>query len=344
MDKERQSRRIEHSDRLMTPDRLPLDSFPLMRSKTVAGVHDVISPLFAARILNLPQGSNDLDARGNLRSLAKTKIWCSSYNVPIKMCFGGDGLLRLQFALNGSAAISAGGKEFQVTPQQGCVMPAEGPPIVADYERGFGQIVFLLETGHLREKLALLTGAAIKGPLEFAPTIDLTKPQAGFLRRMADSLVESIDVCQSPSSSFLPSELEQTLMVAFLYGNCHSHSHLLEGEPPGIAPRQVRRAEEYIEAQRNRPMSIEDIAFASGASVRSVYRLFKRSRGYSPMEFARQIRLRRAKQMLERPDVQTNVTGVAFACGFGDLGRFSKDYRSHFGERPSEALRRSKGT
>jgi len=35
------------------------------------------------------------------------------------------------------------------------------------------------------------------------------------------------------------------------------------------------------------------------------------------------------------------VTAVAFACGFGNLGHFARDYREVFGERPSMTLARA---
>jgi len=37
----------------------------------------------------------------------------------------------------------------------------------------------------------------------------------------------------------------------------------------------------------------------------------------------------------------TTVTGVAFACGFSNLGHFANDYRATFGELPSDTLRRA---
>jgi transcriptional regulator GlxA family with amidase domain len=47
--------------------------------------------------------------------------------------------------------------------------------------------------------------------------------------------------------------------------------------------------------------------------------------------------------MLTAPDLHTSVTGVAFACGFANLGHFAKEFHEAFGELPSEILARSKG-
>jgi AraC-like DNA-binding protein len=118
---------------------------------------------------------------------------------------------------------------------------------------------------------------------------------------------------------------------------------LLARQPPSIAPWQVRRVEDYIAANWDQPIGVEDLAAASGASVRSIFRTFKQCRGYSPMEFVKQVRLRRAHEMLSCGDAAISVTDAAFACGFGDLSRFSKDYRARFGALPSETLNRSKG-
>jgi transcriptional regulator GlxA family with amidase domain len=58
------------------------------------------------------------------------------------------------------------------------------------------------------------------------------------------------------------------------------------------------------------------------------------------MAFVKQVRLRRAREMLESNDLTRSVTEVAFACGFGNLGHFAGDYFKCFGERPSDTFKR----
>ena len=105
---------------------------------------------------------------------------------------------------------------------------------------------------------------------------------------------------------------------------------------------QVRRAEEYIEAHWNQPITIASLTHATAASARSIFYHFKNSRGQSPMSFLKQVRLDHARRMLERSDVNRSVTQIAVDCGFGNLGHFAGDYFKRFGERPSDTLRRSK--
>jgi transcriptional regulator GlxA family with amidase domain len=60
------------------------------------------------------------------------------------------------------------------------------------------------------------------------------------------------------------------------------------------------------------------------------------------MAFEKTVRLKHANELLKVPHPRTTVTGVAFACGFSNLGHFAKYYRAMFNEHPSETIRRWK--
>ena len=83
------------------------------------------------------------------------------------------------------------------------------------------------------------------------------------------------------------------------------------------------------------PITLEDLAQVSGVSAFSLFRSFKGSRGLSPMEFVNQVRLRRARELLLRPDDTTTIADIASACGFADTRCFESDYVRAFGEPPS---------
>jgi transcriptional regulator GlxA family with amidase domain len=133
------------------------------------------------------------------------------------------------------------------------------------------------------------------------------------------------------------------MMTSLLLASVSNYSGLLHGEPVAAAPWQVRRAEQFIEANWDQPITIEMLVAATNVSARSLFSSFKAGRGYSPMDFVKRVRLGRARQKLSRPYAETSVSAVAFECGFGNPGHFARDYRHHFGERPSETLRRGRG-
>ena len=126
----------------------------------------------------------------------------------------------------------------------------------------------------------------------------------------------------------MQSELQQAMMTSFLLANANNYRGLLHGEPVAAAPWQVRRAEQFIEANWDQPITIEALASATNVSARGLFSSFKAGRGYSPMDFVKRVRLGRAGRNCR---------------GFGNPGHFARDYHHHFGERPSETLRRGRG-
>ena len=102
--------------------------------------------------------------------------------------------------------------------------------------------------------------------------------------------------------------------------------------------RQVWRAEAFIEANWDKPLTMEALSNAVGAGARSIFKSFKDHRGYSPMAFARGVRLRRAREMLRDAEPGASVTAVAYRCGFQNHGHFAREYRARFGESPSTTL------
>jgi AraC-like DNA-binding protein len=85
-------------------------------------------------------------------------------------------------------------------------------------------------------------------------------------------------------------QTEQLLMTMFLCAHRHNYSHLMDDDPPEAAPWQVRRVEEYIETNWHGPITLEDLADVAGVSAFSLFRSFKKVRGYSPLEFAARVR------------------------------------------------------
>jgi AraC-like DNA-binding protein len=67
--------------------------------------------------------------------------------------------------------------------------------------------------------------------------------------------------------------------------------------------------------------------------------------GKAPYRHLRDQRMLEARRALLHPaSATTTVTSVAVQFGFLELGRFSVEYRTAFGESPSATLRRSSGT
>jgi AraC-like DNA-binding protein len=105
------------------------------------------------------------------------------------------------------------------------------------------------------------------------------------------------------------------------------------------ASRDVRKAEIFVHAHASTDISLADIAAAADVNVRTLQLNFMRYRNMTPMEYLRNLRLDRARDLLTSGSVQ--VADAASDCGFAHQGRFASRYRARFGETPSLTLKRA---
>ncbi|MDI9849895.1 AraC family transcriptional regulator [Rhodoblastus sp. 17X3] len=241
--------------------------------------------------------------------------------------------------LSGAGAHEICGREVAVSKDNGAVLS----PGVATlhYGANFEHLSMTVQPAALMGKLSAIVGDLRFGPLRFEPSVNGRDPAALRLDRLLRYVAAEAGQ-SSPVPPLLQSELQQSMMTAFLLANPNNYSRLLHGEPEAAAPWQVRIAEQFIEANWDQPVTIEGLTSAANVSARSLFSTFRSARGYSPMEFVKRVRLGRAWQKLSHPDANTSVSTVAFECGFGNPGHFAVDYRRQFGERPSETLRRGR--
>ena len=104
----------------------------------------------------------------------------------------------------------------------------------------------------------------------------------------------------------------------------------------------VCRIEELLRNDLGEQLHVEDLCRAAGVSERTLRNAFRKIHGVSPYRYLRTFRMTQARQALLSADSRRGtVTEVAMQFGFLELGRFSVDYRSAFGECPSATLRRA---
>ncbi len=125
--------------------------------------------------------------------------------------------------------------------------------------------------------------------------------------------------------------------------------HVLELIAPDQAPplnptarkRMVDRAREYALSHLDEPLSILDLCNHIGASRRKLQYCFQETLGINPVAYLRALRLNAVRRELRMSMPPQGVQAVAARWGFWHLSRFSGDYRTMFGESPSQTLRRA---
>jgi AraC-like DNA-binding protein len=316
----------------------PLAANPLFQARTIGGLLSAVEDRLGARFLSLPDFTDGASATANSCALPRSDLFFCDYGIPVRLKFADADYVRVQFRHDGAGLARFGRDRVEVTAVQGCISPAAAE---LDFGAGFKQVVWRIRSPQLTQALSSLIGAPATAALTFTPQLDLTSDRGKALHRLLDFVLCSLQ--DGTAHPVVLRELEQALVMAFLLAGRHSYSRQLDCAAPAPAPWQVTRAEAYIEAHWNQPISIEAIAATTGASARSIFRAFKLSRSCTPFEFVRRLRLQNARRMLEAGDPATRVTDIAIACAFNDLGHFSREFRRAFGLRPSDLLRGQAG-
>ena len=202
----------------------------------------------------------------------------------------------------------------------------------------YAQVLLHVDADHLERVLADECGHPPDAPLCFDP-----RPVSGTSTKLLVNLVKLLvaDLAEGGASQerHVARHCERALLMAMLCSVPNNHSALLGSENVAVAPYYLRRAEAFIRENFREPMNIANIAAAAGVSGRALYYGFKRWRNTSPMAFLKAMRLDHARQELQKTSC-LGVTGVAMDVGYNSMGHFSADYRTRFGERPSDTMRR----
>ena len=93
---------------------------------------------------------------------------------------------------------------------------------------------------------------------------------------------------------------------------------------------RVNRAVDYITANLDQPLRLEEVARAACFSPYHFHRIFRGLMGETLAAFVKRVRLERAVYLLSHRD-GTKLTDVALACGFSSSSDFARCFRGHYG-------------
>lgn len=202
-------------------------------------------------------------------------------------------------------------------------------------------LVVKIDRAAIERHLSHLLGDVVTRPIEFHPKLEVQHGLGASLRRLIDFVAGELDRDGSLGGSPLSlTSIEQTLMTGLLTAQSSNYDAALAARALPPAPRHVVRAEDFIRAHPDLPITIGDLAGASGVSVRSLHEGFRRFRATTPMAMLRAVRLERVRHELQSSGPSRNIADVAFKWGIVHLGRFAAEYRARFGELPSETISR----
>lgn len=278
----------------------PLDRFPIVRTHSVEKTQEALSQINFSKPVLYPEGRvNKLDVVFNGCQLLQTSLSYITYGAPVRVLFPESKFITLVFPISGQGEVTGKGIASPLAAHHGLTMSA-GMSIAAKLNANYEALILRMESNTIENKLAAIIGISIDGPVKYDPLLEFSNPSMKLLRDHFLFLVNMAGGFTASSSKLVLAEFEQALMVMFLHANQHKYSYLLEQTPSDVAPWQVRRAEEYIEANWRQAITLEDLAEITGVSARNLFRSFKQSRGYSPLEFVLKVRSRRTLEATRR--------------------------------------------
>jgi len=89
---------------------------------------------------------------------------------------------------------------------------------------------------------------------------------------------------------------------------------------------------QLMEDNTEDPLPLSHLAIKVGISIRQLERLFRRYLGLSPKRYYMQVRLEKARNLLQQTDMP--VIEIAIACGFQSPSHFARWYKFQYGLSP----------
>jgi AraC-like DNA-binding protein len=185
-----------------------------------------------------------------------------------------------------------------------------------------------------------LTGQELNVPL----VMRIIRPAPKLMTRLLRLHKEADRLARTAPEKLSHPEVARSLEQALIYAmvRCLTEGTSVE---PSLRVRNhsavMGRLEDFFTANHDRPAYLAEICAATGVSERTLRVCCQEHLGVSPIRYLWMRRMHLARRALIRADPGVvTVTEVASDYGFGELGRFSVQYRALFGESPSASLHR----
>ena len=161
-----------------------------------------------------------------------------------------------------------------------------------------------------------------------------------FYRRILETITVSLDEPLGPGKFALDAVVENDLFAEV--ANLIMAKTIEENafSKPSLDPlRVVRSAESLFEEHLTNPPSIADLCKAASVGATTLHVCFNEVYGVPPIAYLQAKRITQARcAILSAGSTPASIKDVALSLGFTHSGRFAKQYRSLFGEFPSETL------
>jgi AraC family transcriptional regulator len=147
---------------------------------------------------------------------------------------------------------------------------------------------------------------------------------------LGQSLIAALDSPLDASKLFVDHVLQAiNCHVVWSYGNVAKTIPIFRG---GLAPWQMRRSTELLDAHLDGNLTVQELADACGLSLGHFARAFKTTFGKPPHRWLTERRLDKAKDLIINTPL--SLSEIAAHCGFADQSTLSRSFKRMHGTGP----------
>ncbi len=217
----------------------------------------------------------------------------------------------------------------------------DGGAFTARWPAGYHALCVRIDRPAVETVMARLIGERAASRVVFDPVMNIAD---GFGRNWAQLLLSVNRQLTAPDSllsqPLVAAPLADSIVNGFFMAATHSQTEALTAPVAAVRPASVRTAVDIIESDPQAPLTLSLLADRCDVGPRTLQKAFQLHLGMSPMEYLRDVRLRRAHEELRAADPSTcSVAVVARRWGFAHLGRFAAAHEAKFGQKPLRTLR-----
>jgi AraC-like DNA-binding protein len=317
-----------------------LSGHPLIQTNERSQMIEALRATYKVKSISIAKADNSFLGIINRVDLEHISLQFCVYNAESIIDFLPMETYQEFICFRGTASIDLGQKRVTIDSETTCIIPPKHAFSVK-YSDNYAHLVIMIKPQGLSKiSRNSLTHAARHSVM--LPTLEvLDMRRISRFKAIALCLAYQFSIRQHSDNPAIQ-QLEQALLSSFLYEHQGNFMESLKAQKDLNDTWQIRMIENYIESNWQGEFNVEDIARVTGISVRSIFWMFKRHRGCSPMAFLRDCRLNHARKFLMDAGDDQSVTAIAMACGFKSIGHFARHYREKFGELPSLTMPRKK--
>jgi len=156
-----------------------------------------------------------------------------------------------------------------------------------------------------------------------AKIVEVCGPQDALIRSIGVALVAELDSGQ-PNGKLYAESLVNTLAVHLLR-HYSTESVVADLQFGGLPPHRLRHVTEFIEENLENDLSLAEIAQAADLSPYHFARSFKKTTGFTPIQFLMQRRIEYAKSML--CETELTIAEIGLSAGFKNQSHFTTLFR-----------------